>query len=545
MIDTMGRPEQLEEETTTEPSQKQTHQEDGNHGKEAGGIPGSKRLTRNKNDKLIGGVCSGIANYFKIDPAIVRVLTFLLILAYGIGLMAYIVLWIILPGDDSADVGLRKRLYRDTDHRVIGGVASGIAAYFKIDIVIPRIVFVLPLFGMIFSSIFSGSFHRWDFYNVFFPFSVSAFPTLFVLYIVLWIVVPKAVTQAEKLEMKGERVDLQSLSNAYKSTDDEKKKLSSEPPADSPSPKRKKHSGPGEVFGILVKIFLYFILGIVIVIIGGVLIGLTGGFLGIMGLSSAMFPLKSILLSTALQKILVWPAVVLTLGVPVVALIWLLIRLITGFRSRSRFAGLSFLGLWIIGVVCAISLVVFIVADFRMRYSKGESVDIIQPQRVLVLKKAPTTGSFDNWNENIGFVKWNGWLDDFIGIGEDSIRIKYVRLSVGKSRDSNFHAHVVRFSNGPSIARAKHYTQLMNYRIYQKDSVLFVSDAFVIPKNVPFRNQHIVLKIEVPGEKHIVFRDGLEKLQKEHFRQEEWEWDKEEDDSDWYESKQYVLHSAE
>ncbi len=57
----------------------------------------SRRLYRNPNDKLIGGVCSGVANYFDIDPVIVRLVFAVLFLTAGIGLLAYIIAWIIIP----------------------------------------------------------------------------------------------------------------------------------------------------------------------------------------------------------------------------------------------------------------------------------------------------------------------------------------------------------------------------------------------------------------------------------------------------------------
>lgn len=57
----------------------------------------SRRLFRNPNDKMLGGVCSGIANYFDIDPVIVRLLFAVLFLTVGIGLLAYILAWIIIP----------------------------------------------------------------------------------------------------------------------------------------------------------------------------------------------------------------------------------------------------------------------------------------------------------------------------------------------------------------------------------------------------------------------------------------------------------------
>lgn len=57
----------------------------------------SRRLYRNPNDKMIGGVCSGVANYFDIDPVIVRLVFAVLFLTAGVGLLAYILAWIIIP----------------------------------------------------------------------------------------------------------------------------------------------------------------------------------------------------------------------------------------------------------------------------------------------------------------------------------------------------------------------------------------------------------------------------------------------------------------
>ncbi|MDE5418560.1 PspC domain-containing protein [Labilibaculum sp. DW002] len=92
----------------------------------------------------------------------------------------------------------KRRLYRDPDHRVFGGVASGISAYFGIDVVVIRLIFVLLFF---------------------FGYGFS-----FLLYIILWIVVPKATTTAQKLEMKGERVNISNIEKSIKDEYEEVKK---------------------------------------------------------------------------------------------------------------------------------------------------------------------------------------------------------------------------------------------------------------------------------------------------------------------------------
>ncbi|MEM5878793.1 MAG: PspC domain-containing protein [Candidatus Aenigmatarchaeota archaeon] len=56
-----------------------------------------KRLYRSKNDKVLGGVCAGIGEYFNVDPVIVRLLWILLTFFWGTGLILYIIAWIIIP----------------------------------------------------------------------------------------------------------------------------------------------------------------------------------------------------------------------------------------------------------------------------------------------------------------------------------------------------------------------------------------------------------------------------------------------------------------
>lgn len=56
-----------------------------------------KRLMRSSTDKKIAGVCAGLADYFDIDPVIVRVIWLVLLFCACSGLLAYIILWIVVP----------------------------------------------------------------------------------------------------------------------------------------------------------------------------------------------------------------------------------------------------------------------------------------------------------------------------------------------------------------------------------------------------------------------------------------------------------------
>ncbi len=56
-----------------------------------------KRLYRITHNKMIGGVCTGLADYFSIDPVLIRLVFVILTLHHGIGILAYIILWIVVP----------------------------------------------------------------------------------------------------------------------------------------------------------------------------------------------------------------------------------------------------------------------------------------------------------------------------------------------------------------------------------------------------------------------------------------------------------------
>ena len=88
----------------------------------------------------------------------------------------------------STEFRQRKRIFRDPDDKMLGGVSSGIAAYFNIDAVWIRLLFVLAL--------------------------LSGFG--FVFYIVLWIVIPEAKTTAEKLQMRGESVTVSNIEKSIR-----------------------------------------------------------------------------------------------------------------------------------------------------------------------------------------------------------------------------------------------------------------------------------------------------------------------------------------
>lgn len=61
-----------------------------------------KHLQRSRTEKMIGGVCGGLAQYFEIDPTVVRLLWVIVILFGGSGVLLYIILWLIMPLESPA-----------------------------------------------------------------------------------------------------------------------------------------------------------------------------------------------------------------------------------------------------------------------------------------------------------------------------------------------------------------------------------------------------------------------------------------------------------
>jgi len=60
------------------------------------------KLERTMSDRVLGGVCSGLGNYFGIDPTIVRLIFCIAFFVFGTGLLAYIILWIAMPARNDA-----------------------------------------------------------------------------------------------------------------------------------------------------------------------------------------------------------------------------------------------------------------------------------------------------------------------------------------------------------------------------------------------------------------------------------------------------------
>lgn len=81
------------------------------------------RLTRSDDDRVLAGICGGIAEYLEVDSVWVRLLFVLLMFASGIGFVIYVVLWFIMPQADGVEGGtaVLKENFDDMSHTVSDG----------------------------------------------------------------------------------------------------------------------------------------------------------------------------------------------------------------------------------------------------------------------------------------------------------------------------------------------------------------------------------------------------------------------------------------
>jgi phage shock protein PspC (stress-responsive transcriptional regulator) len=520
----MGRPEDFEDDETKVQSQLGGGQQSSStytSTHSSAGYEPKGRLYRNENDKFIGGVCSGVANYLRIDPTVVRILFAVITFGgFGAGFLLYILMWIILPSK-SLESKLRRRMYRNPDERVVGGVASGLANYFNIQVWVPRLIFALPLVVGIINSVFRNIFWHYD------PFPDIVFGsfggTLFIVYLVLWIVIPEANTATEKLEMRGEKVDLNSIKNTVqeemsglkgrveKMGEDIKTKTqewgnefgqtvkdkSQNFAADAGPVAKKAGRGLGYVIGILFKAFFLFVAGIIA-------FALVVSFAAIMFSGVVVFPLKNFLIGGATQNFLLWSSLILFLGVPVVALITWLVRRIMRVKSTNRYLGYIFSGLWVIGIICAISFGGSIAREFRSVDNVSEVIDIKQPSTgKLIVKTKDVEGKYYNYE----------WADgDFplLSAKEDSMLLNTVRVKVLKSDDNNYHVSIVKFSRANTNVSATEKAEKIQFDITQNDSILYLPAGFTISNNDKFRNQQVLVIVKVPEGKKIKLDRSLD-----------------------------------
>ena len=521
IITSMGRPEDFEaaerETIAAAAQQKASAGEETYTAKKRG------RLYRDSSDKILGGVASGLANYLDIDPAVMRILMLLFVFTAEFGILLYIVLWIVVPAKDL-DNYTGKRLFRNPDNKVIGGVAGGLAAYFKMQAWIIRLIFVSPLLLNIMFGTFNGIFFSWH-RDIFPNIVIAPFTGTFMLaYIILWMVLPEARSPFEKMEMRGEKVDVNRIrQNVQEGMGDVKTRMQSwgnevKTSAEDLGTRAKEFAntrgkawasevaqtarpaarGLGHIIGVIFKAFFIFVAGCIALALFAALMALIFG-------GVAAGPINNFLWTSNIQKLSAWGTLLFFITVPVVAFMTWLIRRIVQVRSRNSHLSWIFGGLWVVGWVCAVVFAASIAKDVRV-YERTDAIDvpISQPSkgRMIVRVNEPQ-------------VRYSGsmwWIhDDNAGwdITDDSLRYNNVKIRVGKSDDSLFHVHVFKYSTGSSLSDAQNRAARTLFNISSQDTILNLGSALTIDRRSKFRGQGVIVQIEMPVGKRINFNESV------------------------------------
>lgn len=387
----------------------------------------------------------------------------------------------------------QKRVFRDADNQIIGGVASGLAVYFNIDPVIVRLLFVL--------SILLGG-------------------VGLVVYLTLWILNPLATTTAEKIEMEGDKVDIHTIEKKVReeieSLQVRFEKFSNEA-GDVVKKKRiDSKSGITHLGHFLYNAFRVFIralgiiFGIVFLAIGVSLsIALAAAYLGLtptlhfeeFSVEALSFPtfLNIYVISTPYELVLNI-ALFLVIIIPVIALIYNGIRLIFNL-GRQKVLGVSTIVLWVIATIVAFTLSVKTMEQFKTDSKQiivntfddfeSDTLNIaIYNQQFYKELQQKLSGSIYFENEELMLSS----DDEFYG---------NAGITFSKSDDENF-ALVVRTSvRGKNTMDARNRLEGTKYHFEIKDNTLELDPYFTLKRNVKWRDQEVTFDIKVPEGKTI------------------------------------------
>ena len=385
-----------------------------------------------------------------------------------------------------------KRIYRDEDDKVIGGVCAGIGHYFGIDRIWIRIVFLFA----------------------FFVWGIGFIP-----YIILWIVIPKAKTTAEKLEMKGEAVN---VDNIKKTVEDKFNDLK-----DSFNGEGAKNAANG-LSNVLSKFFTF--IGMVILFILKFFVKFVGIILLIIGISvlivlmatafnsdvvtvvsdSSVFQIKSYdiihaLIGTGTNSTLTIAALVLILGIPVIALIYGAIKLIFNLKTNNKAIGIGLISLWVSGIVLSFYIGSTTFSDFTNNQKTKSNIEWKSNSNTLYLN---TLTEDDDLYNNFSFPPEVGnlWIED------GQVYYDNLEVDVLPSRSNKIEIVVEQLAKGKTRKEARERAEKINYSYLLKDSVLKISPYLYFDLDDRLRGQEVKVHILLPIGSKIVLEEGSEAI---------------------------------
>ena len=394
--------------------------------------------------------------------------------------------------------GRRRRIFRDTDHKILGGVCSGIGAYFNFDPLWLRLALVVCFFTFGFGLL---------------------------LYIVLWIVIPEAKTTAEKLEMHGEDVN---ISNIGKKVEEEMKGFGKKMESWGQEVKENVSSGKAKdfadrfvdflssVFGAFFKAFAK-LLGIFFVILGSVmLICILASLFGKAGViqidnhSISIHDFFYTFFDNSDQMTLASIAMILVIGIPLIMLVYGGMKMLIGIKGRNRIVNLSAGILWLIGLIIAISLGVQIGNQFSEEATS---------KQVFTVKKTKCDTLFlhvketSEWNDDNPYRNRHFHLSikkhRLISSDSANIYFGYPSLDIVSGEKDSVEILVYNEARGKDKKEALHFSKNINYEISQKDSLIEFMPYFSIPKDEKWRNQQVHVEVRLPKGKTVYIAKNM------------------------------------
>ncbi|HSC37987.1 MAG TPA: hypothetical protein VLD19_08960, partial [Chitinophagaceae bacterium] len=212
---------------------------------------------------------------------------------------------------------------------------------------------------------------------------------------------------------------------------------------------------------------------------------------------------------------------ILFIGVPIVAVIVWLIRRIAGAKSRNHYIGYTFGALWIVGLFCFIALGIAIKRNFDYRRWVRNDFNITQPAtgKIVVRVANSTVRYYGGW--------WGGnWNNGPFNFADDSLVVKSVQVKIERSKDSTYHVFSTKFSNGSSSSQAETFARQLGFQVNQQDSILYLDNGFSLPAGQKFRNQQVLVTIQVPvGKRVLVDRSVNHRYHWFRIDNGDWDWD--------------------
>jgi phage shock protein PspC (stress-responsive transcriptional regulator) len=381
-----------------------------------------------------------------------------------------------------------KKLFRDSDDRMIGGVASGLAAYIGVQALWIRLFFVIALF--------------------------AGFG--FLLYIILWIIMPEAKTASDKLHMKGEPVNIDNIGKTFK---EEADKMSENFRENGKNYGRKAESAIESFFNFIGQILngifkvLGKVFGVIFLVVGTfLLVGLLGMLIGsetifsittdgVFSISSKEF--FNLIFVSEDQFHIAIIGVALTVGLPIVMLIYAGTNLIFKVKTYPG-VSIGMFVLWVIGIfMCAM---VGIRMATELTYTDRDTeIGVINE----VIDAAEDDFYISMRSNDIPGKGILGGKYFSISLDEDSIYFSDIQLRIYKSKTDSFELQIEKDVEGFSRKDVTSKLNQMNYNYtINKDSILLGNYISTLLHN-KIRGQEVNVNLYLPVGKSIYLDKSL------------------------------------